>query len=520
MKSVMSHNFANNPTIQAPRSSFDLSHGHKFTGNAGYLIPFMCMDVLPGDTFNVNSTCFARLSTPEFPFMDNMYIDTHYFFVAWRHVWDNSKKFFGEQDNPTDSIDYQIPQFSSFTPAESSLHDYLGLPPGNAMTPVSIYHRGYNLIWNEWFRSQLLQDSVVVDKDDGPDLDTDYSLLRRGKRFDYFTSALPSPQRGDSVFLPLGTDAPVAGLGKLNQNWGTTATVYETDGTASTGYSSSQPINGAGADTTFVVEEDPNNTGYPNIRVDLSSATAATINDLREAFQVQKLLERDNRAGTRYSELVANHFGVNFYDVSYRPEFLGGGSTPVNAKPVAVTTSVAGNTGDLGAYASAGFTGHGFTKSFVEHGFIMGLISVRADLTYQQGIHRKFLKETRYDTYFPSLAHLGEQEITNAEIYYQGSAADDLVFGYIPRYDEYRFEPSRISGQFRSSAALPLDAWHLSQEFVTLPQLGPTFIEENPPVDRIIVSAIEPHFIFDTYNQVRAARPMPVNGIPGMIDHF
>jgi hypothetical protein len=263
----------------------------------------------------------------------------------------------------------------------------------------------------------------------------------------------------------------------------------------------------------------------PSLKADLSTVTAATINDLREAFQVQKLLERDARAGTRYSELVRNHFGVNFYDVSYRPEFLGGGSTPINTTPIAQTgpsgTFAAGEgVGNLGAFTTASFNNHGFTKSFVEHGFVIGLVSVRADLTYQQGIPRHFLRSTRYDVYWPSLAHLGEQAITNAEIYHQGTSADDNVFGYQERYAEYRYKPSQITGKFRSGVVGTLDAWHLSQEFSSLPTLGSTFIEEDPPMSRVLQVTTEPDFIFDSYTSLRCARPMPTFGVPGMIDHF
>jgi hypothetical protein len=537
MKSVMTHNFSQAPSIDAPRSQFDLSHGNKTTFNAGELIPVFHTEVVPGDSFNLKMTAFARLATPLFPIMDNMFMDSHFFFVPYRLIWDNSKKFFGEQTDPGDSIDFTMPVLSGNTfdadpegPTDiSRIMDYMGIPTGIDPDDIDINalpYRAYYLCFDEWFRDQNLQDSVSYSKDDGPDPQSTrtYTILKRGKRHDYFTSALPWPQKGDAVSLPLGTTAPIESTGGniyLTSKGNPVGTVTLKGDTTTTAKYSAAPDSVGSANMTF------STSSTVPLEADLSGATSSTINDLREAFQVQKLLERDARGGTRYSELVKNHFGVNFYDVSYRPEYLGGGSSPVNINPIAsqAETTTSGTSdgtgvGQLGAMGTVQASGHGFTKSFVEHGLIIGLVSVRADLTYQQGLHRFFRKKTRYDIYWPSLAHLGEQEITNAEIYTQGTTADDDVFGYQERYAEYRYLPSRVSGLFRSAASASLDAWHLSQEFSSLPTLGDTFIKETPPMDRIKQVTTEPDFIFDSYFQIKAARPMPVFGVPGLIDHF
>jgi len=520
MKSVMQHRFSEVPNVDIPRSKFQRNHGYKTTMDAGYLVPIFVDEALPGDTFQVNLTGFARMATPTHPIMDNMVMDTFFFAVPNRLVWENWQKFCGEQTDPGDSIAYTIPQVSLNNIANESLYDYFGLPTkiAAAYDVDNFVGRSYNLIYNEWFRDQNLQDSVTVDKDNGPDNVADYVLLKRGKRHDYFTSSLPFLQKGDAVQIALGTEANITGFGiKSGQSTGT-INYNETGGTAisgATGWKQEVP-------DPWRMEEDPNNSGYPNIKADLATATAGTVNELRQAIQVQRLLERDARAGTRYAEIIQSHFGVTSPDARLqRPEYLGGGSTPVNVSAIARTDS---SPGQLGAVGTAGFSNHGFVKSFTEHCTIIGLCCIRADLTYQEGIDRMWNRQTRYDFYWPTLAHLGEQSILNKEIYIDattiGSGADEDVFGYQERYAEYRYKPSKITGKFRSNDAATLDSWHLGIEFGSQPTLDDTFIVEDPPIDRVIVTPTEPHFIFDSYISMQCTRPMPIYSIPGLIDHF
>jgi len=531
--SVMKHRFSEVPRAEIPRSSFDRSHGYKTTFDAGNLVPILIDEALPGDTFNVRMTGFARLATPIFPIMDNLFMETHFFSVPVRLVFDNWQRFNGEQTDPDDSTDFTLPTMTSTAVtgySVGSLHDYMGIPPEvPGLVHTSLWHRAYNLIYNEWFRDQNLIDSVVVDRDDGPDSPTDYVLLKRGKRHDYFTGSLPWPQKGPGVSIPLGTEAPIKGLGVGPiANTATGSTHYETGGTTFPAGTRGWLTTGAGFIRDVVNSAGTAGTGghEPNVYADLSSATAATINSLRQAFQIQKIYERDARGGTRYTELIKAHFGVTSPDARLqRPEFLGGGSSPVNISPIPQTggTGTGADTpqGNLAAMGTALLQGHGFTTSFTEHCLIIGLVSVRADLTYQQGLARMFSRATRFDFYWPATAHIGEQAVLQKEIFASGvPAADDLVFGYQERFAEYRYKPSQVTGLFRSTAATSLDAWHLSQEFGTAPVLDATFITEDPPIDRVIAVTTEPHFLFDAYFSMRCARPMPTYSVPGLIDHF
>lgn len=527
----MKHQFSQIPRAEIQRSSFDRSHGYKTTFDSGYLVPFYVDEVLPGDTFNVNATTFARLATPIAPIMDNMYLDTFYFFVPSRLVWNHWVNLNGEQTNPGDSTDYLVPTLSGKFD-EGTLGDYFGIPISVNTEVNALPFRAYHKIYDDWFRDENLQNSVLSNATffgDGPDKMSQMNVLhRRGKRHDYFTACLPWPQKGPGVELPLGGTAPVRGTGvTLGMTNGSVNFGLHTVSNAIYGYTSDYGLaNGSDVKSGNVsgtkivgVTTDPAKSG---LVADLNDATAATINSLRQAFQIQRMYEKDARGGTRYTEILRCHFGVVSPDARLqRSEYLGGSSTPIQINQVAQTSSTDQESpqGNMAAFGLvSGMSG--FKKSFTEHGYVIGLVNVRADLNYQQGLNKMWSRKTRFDFYWPSFAHLGEQAVLNKEIYLQGNADDDGVFGYQERFAEYRYHPSQITGQLRSTCATPLDYWHLAQKFDSLPKLNAEFIEDNPPIERAIAVQNYPQFVFDSYVQCRCVRPMPVYSVPGLIDHF
>ena len=511
MPTTQTKDFSRGPKADIKRSVFDRSHGLLTTIDAGYLYPIYVDQVYPSDTFQLEAHGFGRLATPITPFMDNLYINTFFFFVPYRLVWNNWQRFMGERDpNPDSSIDYLVPQIQNHTVASGDLFDYLGVPVGVSTTFNNLYGRSVNLIWNEWFRDENLQDSVVVDKDDGPDDPADYVLLRRGKRHDYFTSALPTPQAGDAVDIPTATSARIATDVAVSDPFSIYSTATSQYKYVTTGASWATPNATAG-------------TASEQLYADLSSATAVTINQLREAFQLQAFLEKENRGGSRYKEIIYSMFGTLTGDARLdRPEYLGGGRSRISTTPIPQTSSTDTTTpqGNLSAYGHTSFSGHKFSKSFTEHGCVIGFAQINADLSYGQGLPREYSYRDRYDFYWPAFAHLGEQGILNKEIYAQGTSADDEIFGYQERYAELRYKPSMLTGKMRSNVTGSIDYWHLAQDFSSLPALNDSFIQDQPPVERVIAVNTEPQLLLNMYFKLKTARPMPVYGTPLSLSRF
>lgn len=573
---VRGHRFSDAPAMYMKRTKFDRSHVYKTTFNSGKLIPVFVDEVLPGDTTRMSVNYFARLATPIKPVMDNIYLDWFFFFVPNRLVWEHWQNFCFEKEDPDDSTDYVIPAVSATGNSNNayigSLWDYFGLPvntSGNLSGISALPFRGVYLIWNEWFRDENLQKSVKIQKGDtnevlnsarsteqpswvfvsGTSIVPGLACPPRGKRHDYFTSALPWTQKGPGVSIGLAGTAsivdPTPDLGYLlHSNSNQLAAVSAYGGDASgTGGRRVATGNGAvtfsryGSDYSSIGGFAGNGSGAVTVDaqvgsaylgndsyVDLDTSSVFTINSLRTAFQMQKFYERLARGGSRYTEVLRSFFGVVSPDARLqRPEFLGSFTKMVNVNPIAQTsaTDTTSPQGNLSAYGVTAANFHGFTKSFVEHGYVFGFVCARADLTYQQGINKMWLRSTVYDFYWPTFAHLGEQAIELREIYAQGSEADNTVFGYQERYAEYRYKPSQITGKFRSSVVNgSLDVWHLSQFFKNAPTLNEEFIMDNPPIKRIIAVQDEPEFLLDIGFKYTTVRPMPMFGTPGLVDHF
>ncbi|AZL82687.1 major capsid protein [Apis mellifera associated microvirus 20] len=510
--------FSQLPEVNIQRSSFNRSFAAKDTFDFDYLVPIMVDEVLPGDTVNLSVNTFMRLATQKVPIMDNMYVDFFFFYVPNRLIFDNWEKLLGARENPSDSIDFIMPEMDLNTALDlaNTIYDKMGLPidgGGTIKIKNTLPLRAYLKIWNDWFRDSNLQNSVAVPTDNGPDAMGDFYLLERGKRHDYFTSCLPTPQRGPAVSIPLGVTAPVIST-NTDINFRTAADATNRNvvgfGGNAMGYAGS------------VLAGSPSfrfgtNTG---LQSDLS-AVAGTINQLREAFAMQSLFELDQRGGTRAVEIIQTHFNVSVPDFRLqRAEFLGGGTTNINSHPVANTTSTGQAT--LAAYgtASTGNRNIGFSKSFVEHGYIIGLACARGDITYQQGLDRMWNRSTRYDFFWPELANLGEQAVLSKEIYADGSVGDETVFGYQERWAEYRYKRSEIRGLFRSTNPTPLDQWHLAEEFLARPLLNANFIKQMTPIERAIAVTTEPHILADMWFNYTHARPLPVFSIPSNLARF
>lgn len=544
-RNANNYNFSTVPRVSHPRSLFNRKHGVKTTFNAGKLYPFLVDEVVPGSTYKVNSTFLCRFATLLKPIMDNVYLETFYFFVPSRILWTNFVRFWGEQDNPTDSIDYVVPQMyaaapDSFAVRDNQLFDYFGIPPvANVSTTEGLFNalpfRAYNKIYNDWFRDENLQDSAFINTSDGIDVaDRDvfgsgnYPIRFRGKRFDYFTSCLPFAQKFDAVSVNLFGTAPVVptvsnGYPTFAVDGG--ATQLGPLGSSYGGGTTSNALWRPGANV------DPNTSAMywgsqTGLETDLSNVSAFSINDFRQAVVIQQFYESLARGGSRYVETLMSIYGVSNGDARLqRSEYLGGGHTYINVAPVVQTSgsvdpsldsSPQASLAGLGVAGSSSGDGHGFVKSFTEHGYVIGLMCIRADLNYQQGLDRFWSRKTKFDFFIPGFANIGEQAVLNKEIYYQGTAADEDVFGYTTRYSDYFTKNSRVCAKFRSVFPDNIDEWHLSQFFTSLPVLSDEFIKEQPPIDRVIAVPTEPHFICDISIDMKTAIPAPRRSFPGL----
>lgn len=545
--------FALNPTrLDMSRSRFDRSSSYKTTFNVGQLIPFYVDEVLPGDTFSVDTSKVVRMQTLLTPVMDNIYLDTYFFFVPNRIVWEHWRELMGENTQSAwlPQVEYSVPQITS--PATDgwkvgTIADYMGIPTGvPGLSVNALPFRAYALICNEWFRDENLSDPLNIPVGDstvsGVNTGNYITDVAKGglpfmaaKYHDYFTSCLPAPQKGPDVtisavgsgFVPVlprssqtvvdGQSLPSAQYASVRNGSVDSQNQYLTRDASGMGVSYG---NGSPSSTTYTFAPS-------NLWADLSSATdlpVATVNQLRTAFQIQKLYERDARGGTRYIEILKSHFGVTSPDARLqRPEYLGGSRIPININQVIqnseTSTTPQGNTA---AYSLTVDSHSEFTKSFVEHGFIIGLMVARYDHSYQQGLERFWSRKDRFDYYWPVFANLGEMAVKNKEIFAQGSDKDDEVFGYQEAWADYRYKPSRVTGEMRSQYAQSLDVWHLADDYEQLPSLSDSWIREDPAtVNRILAVSdqLSAQLFCDVHIRCLATRPMPLYSIPGLIDH-
>ncbi len=519
--------FTQEPSARIGRSQFNRSHGVKKTFDASGLYPIFVDEVLPGDTMTCRLNGFCRLFSPlDAPIMDNIELETFFFYVPNRIMWDHWVDFMGEHRDgagPQDT-DYTIPRIADGLViahgsgvTASQLLSHMGVPHGLATTDVHVNalpFRAYNKIYNEWFRDQNLIVPETEHVDDGPDASGDYGIWMSAKKHDYFTSCLPYLQKGDAVGIAL-TGFPEV---ETSQAAGNDVAVWAT---AVPGYRELDS-DGATVDVSANVA-----SAAQCMYVDLSSVVGMDVNVLRQSMAIQRLLEKDARGGTRYVELIKAHFGVTSPDYRLqRPEYLGGGKSFINVSPVANTSDINAATaaggadvfqGELRGVATGVIQGHGWAKSFTEHGYIIGIVRARSDITYFQGLDRLFTRQTRYDFYIPELANLGEQSVLNKEIWISNAAADNNVFGYQERWAEYRFKKSEIHGKMNPDAAGALSHWHLAEDFAALPTLGVTFIEDQTPMARVTTIDTEPEFLLDIWFDYKCARPMPVRSVPSLL---
>lgn len=552
--------FNNIPQMKTSRSRFKMKQDIKLTLNAGQLIPFYVAETLPGDTFSVDTKGICRMATPIYPVMDNCYLDIYYFHVPMRIVWDHTKEFFGENTKNAweQKTEYKIPQIAIKTgpetkdiPQENSIMDYMGIPTKIGTSKIlkinALPIRGYVKIWNEWFRDQNIDNPAILkngeeevvysryEKNQPADKTLEYAVsgsmpLWVNKFHDRFTSALPSPQKGEATLIPMSGNA-IVGYGSATNKKLYNNNDLETLGWKSTPTGWKHDVNGMSANTTVTANNGnvagigtyPTGTGVTeavNLIADLSQVESATINNLRQAFAVQQFMEADARGGTRYREIIRNHFGVDIDDKTVQiPEYLGGQRYMINVNQVVQTSATDSKSpqGNAAAISVTPFMENSFTKSFQEHGYVIGVCCIRNDNTYQQGIEKLWSRTEKFDFYWPEFAHLGEQAILNKEIYAQATADDEKAFGYQEAYSEYRMTPNRVCGAFRSNAAQSLDAWHYADNYSKLPTLSQEWLATDKTViDRTIAVQNQPQFIMDVLVENDAVRPMPIYGTPGL----